>query len=332
MIAILSCLAALFLLITGEATAASEAGVVLEYHLVPSGFMEMLAARESSLLTEARDGRCRVESRSVLPDGKTSSVIHIIDSAKGLDWEIHPEDGFYYEMPWPDTTTRLRVLKRVHELEAQMPETPMGSMGDMLKGASIKLVHTGARDTLRGLAAEQILVHVTSKPPAPGRATYVMPNFTYEVWTAKEFPDADEAQRLLRDAASLQERSGSTADLAPWEGERTNLPELLDTLQGVPVRILIRLDIPDSLLKAEGGPQGGTASPDEEGNDIDPKTGAMILMNMELTTLRVGPVSDDRFELPPGLEKRDRPPSIWELDKPLPPRKTPRRTPRHSPR
>jgi hypothetical protein len=280
---------------------ASPNGLVIEYR--SKGAIPMVLAGDVITRLETRPGRVRLESSTTGPiPGVTQTVVDIILADRNIEWIIDLSDSSYIEIPWPDSVYRRRVLESFERAKAAMPDS-MRSRMPALNGEPV-IERTAQRDTIRGYSAEKVIVRsafgsLGDSGDVPGNVVAVA-----ELWMAEETANIKVAARLLEESDRLLSESGSKSDLAPWSGDgKQDKPWEMHGMDGVPVRMRASLQSSDA-------PQG----------DIAPEA---VLMESELSELTIGPLAEDRFALPPGLKKKPRPDSIWDMT-PAPKKKSSR--------
>jgi len=278
--------------------------------------LPMLEAGTAKMTTriETRSDRSRVTrwgtDAKAPRSSPADSSIEIIREDKHLRWEIIPSIRSYLEYPWPDTAQPVSQAEIKAQMKASIPDSVQQRM-DALDDLITEVKATGEHATILGLDAEHFVVVSRMR----NRPKDLPPGFDFggqhDLWVAKDVPRLDEIHQEL-DAfdkrTSLSEPSYESGPKSP--AKESLLPGHADKIDGLPVHYIARMRMMDSTGVAEyakakaSAPADSSRERDPLEESIDPETGMMTMMDMELTLLSLSPIDDARFDVPPGY-KRD---------------------------
>jgi len=260
--------------------------------------------------------RCGTDSRA--SEGTSADTsIEVIREDKHVRWEFDRKRKTYLEYPWPDTLDPETRASIEAETRSGMPDSVqhhMDEMGDLVT----EIRPTGEHTTLRGYPVEHFIVESKMRKRPENFAPGMDFGGIHDIWVTKAVPDLGRIKEQLDAFNRLTSLSQPSYEEFHTKGQvgESALPGYSDKIEGLPVRYIVRMKMMDSTGIAEYAKARAAAAADSTRpkdpleESIDPKTGSMVLMDMELTLLSEEPIDDSHFEIPAGYKKDDLQPKL----------------------
>ncbi len=237
-----------------------------------------------------------------LPD-RPPRVITRLD--RRLVWRVDFTDSTYTETPFNMVRTVARLRDSLAadaggpgwlSRRSEKPETP-----DTL----------GVAERVAGVTT----VHLRQKGPPPGGSGLAAePVPQTEWWEARDLPGLDAYRRFVvaRDSLLGPEAEAARSRGWPWSGGFDVLARAGTSGSGYPMRLVVRMD-PPAGAKDMGAPASLAGSTLRE-MGIDPVSGSMTLIDMEVVRVESANAREDRFEVPRGFRRKASDEEQWLED------------------
>lgn len=283
---------------------AARADMVVEVRVKPDFMTAMMSMAKTELRvrTVIRDDRSRVERWANTPEGLEEGQVEIFRADRHVHWSIYPKDRTYIESVWPDTAGS--ALTRERSKGRDPYEGVPDSLAVRMRAEQDQIVEVRhlEHDTINGFPVEHVVVTSHPKAPIPGVPSGVTMGGTHDLWIMTSHPHLEEALRLFEVLATHQKLSDpifASMDDFP----NSEMPSPPDSMRGIPVRAIMRMQMLDSIGVAEMAKAPPDTSLEELRDLFDPKMGTMVLSDFEMTALRFEPVDDKEFDLPVGYRR-----------------------------
>jgi hypothetical protein len=265
-------------------TVDADITTVQRYDVDTAGGLSMFATNGEIITSIAgdksrTDTKIKVKSRVMrtLSIGGSDST-DIVRLDRDLTWQLDPKRNEYTELTFEQMRAQMAQGMNALEQMQQNPDQPAAESSPQsgMAGlpvseqncqwteAEVSIEHTGLKDTLLGMEAEQHIISVnqTCTDPESGKACDM--TWSIEQWLVPENPGGQEALDFwsayagkmgLEELMGEQTRGGMQALFAMYQDGWDDLMDEAENLEGYPVRSIMQMEIGgDECTNAQGQP------------------------------------------------------------------------------
>jgi hypothetical protein len=265
-------------------TVDADITTVQRYDVDTAGGLSMFATNGEIITSIAgdksrTDTKIKVKSRVMrtLSIGGSDST-DIVRLDRDLTWQLDPKRNEYTELTFEQMRAQMAQGMNALEQMQQNPDQPAAESSPQsgMAGlpvseqncqwteAEVSIEHTGLKDTLLGMEAEQHIISVnqTCTDPESGKACDM--TWSIEQWLVPENPGGQEALDFwsayagkmgLEELMGEQTRGGMQALFAMYQNGWDDLMDEAENLEGYPVRSIMQMEIGgDECTNTQGQP------------------------------------------------------------------------------